>query len=110
MTRYTCTKEKRTDPRPAFVYLGVDTQNGSHVYHIPSESVYTIEGTSVAYHESLDGHPISTYLEYVADRRGWTTRSLDRRAADALEKWTQHRTAHRSRLDRTPRVPRGEDR
>ncbi|MFC4989685.1 hypothetical protein [Saliphagus infecundisoli] len=109
MTRYNRTKEKRTDPRPAHVHLGVDTEGGSHVYHVPSESVYTIEGTAVAYHEFLEGHPISTYLEYVADRRGWLLRSLDRRAADALQQWAEHTTAHHGRLEHTTRVPCGED-
>ncbi|WP_114576288.1 hypothetical protein [Saliphagus sp. LR7] len=110
MTRYTRTKEKRTDPRPAYIHLGVDIEGGSHVHHVFSESVYTIEGTAVAYHECLDGHPISTYLKYVADRRGWLLRSLDRRAADALQQWAEHTTAHHSRLEHTTHGPRGESR
>ncbi|MFC4989400.1 hypothetical protein [Saliphagus infecundisoli] len=85
MTRYTRTKEKRTDPRPAYIPLGVDTEDASYVYHTRTESVYTIEGTTVAYHQSLEGHSINVYMDYVADRRGWADRRLHRTLGDGLE-------------------------
>ncbi|WP_255170060.1 hypothetical protein [Natrononativus amylolyticus] len=84
MTRYDSGDEKRTDPRPVYILLGVDTEGGSHVYHTRSETVYTIEGTEVAYREDLEDRSINLFMDYVADRRGWQVRYLFRTAGDAI--------------------------
>ncbi|WP_306061320.1 hypothetical protein [Natronococcus wangiae] len=84
MRDYNPPAKKRTDPRPDYIHLGVDTEGGSHVYHTPTESVYTIEDTNVAYHESLEGRSINVYMDYIAERRGWTTRDMFHTMADAI--------------------------
>lgn len=85
MTRYDTDAENRTDPRPAYIPLGVDALGESHVYRTTDETVFVIDDSALSHREALDGRSVDSWMAYVSDRRGWTSRRYYATLGDAVE-------------------------
>lgn len=67
---------RRIDPRPAYLWIGEDTEFASHVYDTRHERVLVIQAGRRSHVERLDGRPVDHWIEYVRARRGWRTQRL----------------------------------
>lgn len=67
----------RTDPRPNYIHLGVDTDHSSHVYRTTDETVHVVDAHGAREHrESLGSRSVHDWMDYVATKRGWTTQYM----------------------------------
>jgi len=78
------TEPTSTDPRDAYIPIGVDTKGGHHVYRTTDETVFAIEGGRVTQRYDVSERSVNDWIDYVADRRGWESQELYKTAADAL--------------------------
>jgi len=78
------TEPTSTDPRDAYIPIGVDTKGGHHVYRTTDETVFAIEGGRVTQRYDVSERSVNDWIDYVADRRGWESQELHKTAADAL--------------------------
>jgi hypothetical protein len=85
-TTETVSARSRTDPRPDYILVGVDTDDAHHVYRTSDESVHVIHSTGRTYRYNLEAldQTINDWIDYVATRRGFTTQHLYTSLADSL--------------------------
>lgn len=72
-----------SDPRPAYIWIGEDTQGASHVYDTRRERVIVIADGERTHVELLGGRPVDHWISYVRGKRGWRTQRLYASTADA---------------------------
>jgi hypothetical protein len=71
------TANRRTDPRPTYIRLGVDTEHASHVYRTTDETIHVVDADGNREHvEALDGRSVHEWMDYVRTERGWTTQYM----------------------------------
>jgi hypothetical protein len=85
-TTETVSARSRTDPRPDYILVGIDTEGAHHVYRTTDETVHVINDTGRTYHYDLEAleQTIDDWIEYVRTRRGFTTQYLYTTLADSL--------------------------
>jgi hypothetical protein len=85
-TTETVSARSRTDPRPDYILVGIDTEGAHHVYRTTDESVHVIDNTERTYRYDLEAleQTIDDWIEYVTTRRGFTTQHLYTTLADSL--------------------------
>lgn len=66
----------RTDPRPNYIRLGVDTDSASHVYRTTDETIHVVRDAARERVQNLDGRSVHEWMDYVATERGWTTQYM----------------------------------
>ncbi|WP_323174096.1 hypothetical protein [Natrialba sp. PRR66] len=90
-TTETVSARSRTDHRPDYILVGVDTEDAHHVYRTPDETVHVIHNTKRTYRYDLEtvNQRINDWIEYVKDERGFKSQhlysSLTSSFLDALE-------------------------
>lgn len=75
-----------SDPRPAYIHVGTDTEGASHVYRTTDETVHVIENGRRTERYDLDAldKSVNDWLVYVETRRGgFVEQHLYRTFADA---------------------------
>jgi len=62
--------------RQRYYELGTDTTGTTHVYRTTDETIFAIADGTIAYRFDLDAieQSADTYMAFVAEQRGWTTR------------------------------------
>jgi len=76
--------DNSTDPRDDYIHIGVDQEGASHCYRTTDESIFAIDNGEVIHHFDLDGRSVNTYIDHVAEARGWQSRQLYKGMASAL--------------------------
>lgn len=77
MMQYKTRDKKRTDPRPDYIHLGVDSEGTSHCYRTTDETVHVVNADGDReYRYDLDGRSINHWMDYVEQKRGWATRHM----------------------------------
>lgn len=84
MMDHNAIRQKRTDPRPAYIFVGEDGEGTHHVYHTRTESVYEIRDGRVAHRRALDAGDINDYMAAVAGERSWVVRRLYEGLGDGI--------------------------
>ncbi|MFC6763536.1 hypothetical protein [Natrinema soli] len=90
-TAETVSARSRTDHRPDYILVGVDTEDAHHVYRTTDETVHVIHNAERTYRYDLESvdQGINDWIEYVKAERGFTTQhlysSLRNSFLDALE-------------------------
>jgi hypothetical protein len=82
----TVSARSRTDPRPDYIFVGIDTEGAHHVYRTTDETVHVIRNTDRTHRYDLEGleQTINDWINYVAARRGFATQHLYTTLADSL--------------------------
>ncbi|MFC6765901.1 hypothetical protein [Natrinema soli] len=77
-TTETVSARSRTDPRPDYILVGIDTEGAHHVYRTTDETVHVIHNTKRTYCYDLEAvnQDINDWIEYVKAERGFTTQHL----------------------------------
>ena len=76
--------------RPAYIRLGVDEREASHVYDTRTETVHIIHPDGSRGRRCLNGQPIEAWVDAVADGWGWDERTYGRDVLfDQLEEITR---------------------
>lgn len=68
---------KRTDPRPAYIELGDDTDGASHVYRTTDETIHVVQDSERVQRFSLGARTVDDYVKFVRDDvegREWENR------------------------------------
>lgn len=78
------TQGKRTDPRPNYSLLGVDSEGAHHIHDTKTQAVHVIRDGEREVVQDLDGHSVSEWMDYVEDERGWSERYLFDSMGDAF--------------------------
>lgn len=68
---------KRTDPRPAYIELGDDTDGASHVYRTTDETIHVVQDGERVQRFSLGTRTVDDYVKFVRDDvegREWENR------------------------------------
>ena len=68
---------KRTDPRPAYIELGDDSDGASHVYRTTDESIHVVQNGQRVQYFVLNGRSVDDYVKFVRDEvedRAWENR------------------------------------
>lgn len=68
---------KRTDPRPAYIKLGDDTDGASHVYRTTDETIHVVQNGQRIQKFVLNGRSVDGYVKFVRDEvdgREWENR------------------------------------
>jgi hypothetical protein len=68
---------KRTDPRPAYIELGDDTDGASHVYRTTDETIHVVQNGQRIQKFVLNGRSVDDYVKFVRDEvdgREWENR------------------------------------
>jgi len=68
---------KRTDPRPAYIELGDDTDGASHVYRTTDETIHVFQDGQRVQKFVLNGRSVDDYVKFVRDDvkgREWENR------------------------------------
>ncbi|MFC6768616.1 hypothetical protein [Natrinema soli] len=87
----TVSARSRTDPRPNYILVGIDTEDAHHIYRTTDETVHVVHTTERTYRYNLNtcSQCINDWIEYVNAERGFTTQhlysSLTNSFLDALE-------------------------
>ncbi|WP_126664360.1 hypothetical protein [Haloterrigena salifodinae] len=87
----TVSARSRTDPRPDYILVGIDTEDAHHVYRTTDETVHVVHNTDRTYRYNLEAvdQGINDWIEYVNAERGFTSQhlysSLTNSFVDALE-------------------------
>lgn len=71
------TSRKCTDPRPAYLPLGVDTAGAFHVCRTTDETIHVVEDGTRSHRFDLGAHSVDDYVRFVRDEvdgRDWATR------------------------------------
>ncbi|WP_222914186.1 hypothetical protein [Natrinema sp. SYSU A 869] len=90
-TTETVSARSRTDHRPDYILVGIDTEDAHHVYRTTDETVYVIHNAERTYRYDLEAvdQCINDWIEYVKTERGFTSQhlysSLTNSFLDALE-------------------------
>ncbi|WP_339105943.1 hypothetical protein [Haloterrigena salinisoli] len=90
-TTETVSAHSRTDPRPDYILVGIDTEGAHHVYRTTDETIHVIHTTERTYRYDLTtcDQDIDDWIKYVQAERGFTTQhlysSLTNSFVDALE-------------------------
>ncbi|WP_306055611.1 hypothetical protein [Natronococcus wangiae] len=85
-TYETVSARGRTDPRPDYILVGVDTDGAHHVYRTIDESVHVIDSHERTYRYDLEAleKTINDWIAYITTRRGFATQHLYTTLADSL--------------------------
>ncbi|MDG5761830.1 hypothetical protein QA600_21130 [Natronococcus sp. A-GB1] len=85
-TTETVSARSRTDLRPDYILVGIDTEGAHHVYRTTDETVHVIDGPERTYRYDLEAleQTIDDWINYVTTRRGFPTQHLYTGLADAL--------------------------
>ena len=77
-TPETVSARSRTDHRPDYILVGIDTEDAHHVYRTTDETVHVIHNTDRTCRYNLDDHNqrIYDWIEYVKAERGFTAQHL----------------------------------
>ena len=77
-TPETVSARSRTDHRPNYILVGIDTEGAHHVYRTTDETVHVIHNTDRTCYYNLAEHNqrIYDWIEYVKAERGFTTQHL----------------------------------
>lgn len=68
---------KRTDPRPAYIELGGDTDGASHVYRTIDETIHVVQDGERVQRFELGTRSVDDYVKFVRDDvegRDWEDR------------------------------------
>lgn len=75
MTTTTPTDEKASahNPRARYIYLGEDSDGGTHVYRTVDETVFAVTPAGRIEHrfDISDARTVDHYVAHVRDARGW---------------------------------------
>ena len=76
--------QKRTDPRDAYIQIGVDNENCHHLYRTKDETVLVVRDGKLTYRYDLleKGKTVNDWIRYVRQKRGWKFRDLHIDMAD----------------------------
>ncbi|ELY85786.1 hypothetical protein [Natrinema altunense] len=58
---------KRTDPRPAYIELGDDTDGAFHVYRTTDETIHVVQDRQRVQKVVLNGRSVDEYVRFVRD-------------------------------------------
>jgi hypothetical protein len=85
-TPETVSARSRTDHRPDYLLIGVDTEDAHHVYRTTDETVHVIHDTTRTYRYDLETleRSINDWIDYVQTNRGFATQHLYTTLADSL--------------------------
>ena len=86
--KFETTDEKPTDLPSRARNIGRDAEGATH-YVVPGDRVYVVADGEIEREQSLHGRSLGTWVDYVADARGWDDLRYDDRSfgtwlADAL--------------------------
>ncbi|MFC6764358.1 hypothetical protein [Natrinema soli] len=90
-TTETVSARSRTNHRPDYILVGIDTEDAHHVYRTTDETVHVIHNSDRTYRYNLNtcDQRINDWIEYVKAERGFTTQhpysSLTTAFLDAFE-------------------------
>ena len=73
-----------TDPRPAYIDIGTDTEGAHHVYHTRRERVIVIQDSERERVQDLGRRDVHDWMDHVTDVRGWSSRSMYRSFGESL--------------------------
>ena len=70
--------EKRTDPRDAYIQIGVDSEGAHHIYRTRDETVHVIRDGQRSYRIDLlkRRKTVNDWIRHVSCKRGWKYRDL----------------------------------
>ncbi|EMA31254.1 MULTISPECIES: hypothetical protein [Haloarcula] len=57
---------KRTDPHPAYIKLGDDTDGASHVYRTNDETIHAVQDCERVQKFVLNGRSVDDYVKFAA--------------------------------------------
>lgn len=80
--------QKRTDPRDAYIQIGIDDETGAHhLYRTHDEQIMVVRDGQITYRYDLleEGKHINDWVRYVSQKRGWRYRELYIDMADAVD-------------------------
>lgn len=61
-----------TDPRPKYIFLGIDEIGGSHVYRTVDETIFALDKTGRVQHRfDVSTRRVDSYVKFVENKRGW---------------------------------------
>ncbi|AGB39831.1 hypothetical protein [Natronococcus occultus] len=85
-TPETVSARSRTDPRPDYILVGIDTEDAHHVYRTTDETVHVIHDTDRTYRYDLAApdRSINDWIDYIQTRRGFRTQHRYKTLADLL--------------------------
>lgn len=66
--------QKRTDPRPKYLYLGTDAEGGAHYYDTRNDRVHVARGPDREHVQVLDDQSVDDWMAHVEETRGWAER------------------------------------
>ncbi|RZH67738.1 hypothetical protein [Natrinema altunense] len=58
---------KRTDPRPAYIELGDDTDGAFYVYRTTDETIHVVQDSQRVQKFVLNGRSVDEYVKFVRD-------------------------------------------
>jgi hypothetical protein len=60
-------------PRPRYIYLGEDTEGGTHLYRTVDETIFAVtpDGRLAHRFDLDDARTVDHYVAHVRDARGW---------------------------------------
>ncbi|AGB37019.1 hypothetical protein [Natronococcus occultus] len=85
-TPETVSARSRTDPRPDYILVGVDTEDAHHIYRTTDETIHVIHNADRTYRYDLAAlnRSINDWIDYIQTQRGFTTQHLYKTLADSL--------------------------
>ena len=63
-----------TDPRPAYIVLGVDERGAHHCYDTRTETVHIVHSDGSRGRRLLDGGDVDDWMDAVEGGWGWSTK------------------------------------
>ena len=76
MIAKTSNGNQSTDPRDAYIMIGVDEEGAHHIYRTRDETVHVIRDGKRTYRQELHGRSVNQWINYVRGKRGWKYRDL----------------------------------
>lgn len=60
------------NPRPRYVYIGEDTNGGTHLYRTVDETIFAFDASGrFEFRFDVDARTVDHYVAHVKDSRGW---------------------------------------
>jgi hypothetical protein len=85
MTTNTRQAKKSTDPRPAYIRLGVDNRGAHHCYDTRTETIHIIHDDGSRERKLLDDdHDVDDWMDAVDGSWGWDTQRYGQSLGDML--------------------------
>lgn len=78
------TNQEGTDPRPAYIDLGVDGNGAHHTYSTRTHTVHVVDDEGRTHAIDLGEKLLDEYMGFVDARRGWSTRRYGRSLAEVI--------------------------